>query len=172
MQHYHLVLLPMPCSISISVRPFAMISLKSVLCGAAALTLSAAALAAPPPAVSISDAWSRATVQGQPTGSAFMTIKANRDVEIVGVTSAIANTTQLHEMSMNGSTMTMRQMESLPIKAGQSVTLSPDGMHVMLFGLKSTLRPGDHFPVILSVKLPDQSLQSETVQVEVRPLAQ
>jgi copper(I)-binding protein len=75
-------------------------------------------------------------------------------------------------MSMNGSTMTMRQMESLPIKQGQSVTLSPSGMHVMMFGLKSTLHAGDHFPVVLSVKLPDQTVQNETVQVEVRPLGQ
>ena len=99
-----------------------------------------------------------------------MTIKANQDAEIVGLSSAVANTTQLHEMSMNGSTMTMRQMESLLIKAGQVVTLSPSGMHVMMFGLKSTLKPGDHFPLVLSVKLADQTVQSETVQVEVRPL--
>jgi copper(I)-binding protein len=141
-------------------------------CGTAALALSAAAFGASPPPVSITDAWSRATVQGQPTGSAFMTIKANRDVEIVGVSSTVASTAQLHEMSMNGSTMTMRQMESLPIKQGQSVTLSPSGMHVMMFGLKSTLHAGDHFPVVLSVKLPDQTVQNETVQVEVRPLGQ
>jgi copper(I)-binding protein len=141
------------------------------LCGAAVLALSASAFGAPA-ALSISDAWSRATVQGQPTGSAFMTIKANSDAEIVSVSSAVATTTQLHEMSMNGSTMTMRPMESLPLKAGQSVTLSPGGMHIMMFGLKSTLHPGDHFPVVVSVKLPDQSVQSETVQVEVRPLGQ
>ena len=101
-----------------------------------------------------------------------MTIKANRDAEIVSVASAVANTTQLHEMSMNGSTMTMRPMESLPIKAGETVALSPGGMHVMMFGLKSNLHPGDHFPVVLSFKLADQSVQSETVQVEVRPLGQ
>lgn len=158
----------MSCSTSIPVVP--VLPLRW-LCKAAVLAVSASAFGAPP-ALSISNAWSRATVQGQPTGSAFMTIKANSDAEIVGVSSAVANTTQLHEMSMTGSTMTMRPIQSLPIKSGDTVTLSPGGMHVMMFGLKSTLHPGDHFPVVLSVKLPDQSVQSETVQVEVRPLGQ
>jgi copper(I)-binding protein len=126
-------------------------------------------LAATPEPVEISNAWARATVEGQPTGSAFMTILAHANVSIVGAESPAAQTVQLHEMAMQGSTMTMRELPRLDMKAGDRVTLDPGARHIMLFGLKGQLKAGEHFPVTLLVQQ-GTTTTKQTVEVEVRPL--
>ena len=39
--------------------------------------------------------------------------------------------------------MRMRRIEKIEVPAGETVTLKPGGLHVMLIGLKQTLEPGD-----------------------------
>ena len=44
----------------------------------------------------------------------------------------------------------MRPVGPLPIEPGKPVTLAPGGYHIMLSGLKRTLKQGDNFPITLS----------------------
>ena len=46
--------------------------------------------------------------------------------------------------------MRMRPLAAIGIPAGQTVTLSPGGMHIMLLGLGQPLREGQTFPLTLS----------------------
>jgi periplasmic copper chaperone A len=46
--------------------------------------------------------------------------------------------------------MRMRPLAAIDIPAGQTVTLSPGGMHIMLLGLTQPLREGQSFPLTLS----------------------
>ncbi len=135
---------------------------------ALSFAVSSASQAASSP-LAITNAWARATVEGQPTGAAFMTISAHDNVSIVGLESPAAQTVQLHEMTMQGSTMTMRDLPRLDLKAGDSVTLDPAGRHVMLFGLKGPLKAGDHFPVTLVIQEGGATIR-QSVEVAVRPL--
>jgi periplasmic copper chaperone A len=38
----------------------------------------------------------------------------------------------------------------VPVKAGGSAQFKPDGMHIMLLGLKHPLKAGDSFPLTLT----------------------
>jgi len=53
-------------------------------------------------------------------------------------------------MSMEGGVMRMRPLTAIDIPAGQTVTLSPGGTHIMLLGLTQPLREGQSFPLTLS----------------------
>jgi periplasmic copper chaperone A len=46
--------------------------------------------------------------------------------------------------------MRMRPLATIDIPAGQTVTLSPGGMHIMLLDLAQPLREGQSFPLTLS----------------------
>jgi len=55
----------------------------------------------------------------------------------------------------------MRPITDVPVKAGGSAEFKPDGMHIMLLGLKHPLKAGDHFPLTLTFE------KAGTVQTRV-----
>ncbi|MFO1308588.1 MAG: copper chaperone PCu(A)C [Burkholderiales bacterium] len=115
----------------------------------------AAALAAAPAAlaqVAVSDAWVRGTVAGQKATGAFMQLKADADVSLVGASSPVAGIVEIHEMKMDAGVMRMSAISALPLPAGKAVELKPGGYHVMLMALKAPLKEGDTVPVTLTFK--------------------
>jgi copper(I)-binding protein len=119
----------------------------------AALLLSAASLAfAQSSAIQIDKPWARATPGGATTGAAYMTIdnKSNIADRLIGASSNVAKTLQIHEMKVVNGIMKMREIAGgLAVPAGGSVTLKPGGYHVMLIGLNKPLKQGDKFPLTL-----------------------
>lgn len=130
-------------------------SRRSVMAAAAAaLTLAAQAhaqaQAANPAVPKAHAAWARPTVQGQAGGGGYLTITGgNTPDRLVGVSARIAKSVELHAMEMDGNMMRMRQIDAIPVPAGQTVELKPGGMHVMFVGLTQTLKKGAHFPLTL-----------------------
>jgi copper(I)-binding protein len=100
----------------------------------------------------ISAPWARATPKGASVGGGYMTI-TNTGTEpdrLVGGSTDIAKSFQVHEMKMDGGVMKMRELAGgLEIKPGQTVTLDPSGYHVMFVGLKDQLKQGGHFKATL-----------------------
>jgi copper(I)-binding protein len=47
--------------------------------------------------------------------------------------------------------MKMRRIERIELPAGETVTLAPGELHVMLIGLKRGLNPGDQVELTLSL---------------------
>lgn len=90
--------------------------------------------------IEVKDAWARATVAGQKATGAFMKLTAKNDTQLVGVSSAVAGISEVHEMKMDAGVMKMRAVEGgLSLPAGKTVELKPGGYHVMLMDLKSPL---------------------------------
>jgi copper(I)-binding protein len=46
--------------------------------------------------------------------------------------------------------MRMRQVSSIDVPAGGTVSLQPGGLHIMLIDLKEPLRQGETFPLTLT----------------------
>jgi hypothetical protein len=69
--------------------------------------------------------------------------------QLVGVSTPVAMTAEVHETSNDSGVMKMRPVASVPIPAGQSVTFAPGGTHIMLTGLKQRLLAGQSFPLTL-----------------------
>lgn len=120
--------------------------------------------------VAVLDPWVRGTVPAQKTTGAFMQLKSATDVALVGVSSPAASVAELHEMKMDGSTMRMGAVKRLDLPAGQIVTLSPGGYHVMLMGLKAQVREGDKVPVTLTFEDKAGRRFTMDVQAPVRAL--
>jgi copper(I)-binding protein len=99
----------------------------------------------------IENAYTRATVPGQQVGTGYMKID-NRGIadQLIAVSSPTAGEVQLHEMSMAGDVMKMRQVKDIPIPAGGSVELKPGGMHLMFMNLRGPFTAGEWIPVKLT----------------------
>ena len=104
-------------------------------------------------ALEIGNPWARATPQTAPTGGGYLTVK-NTGTEpdrLLSVSSPAASAVQVHEMKMDGSIMRMREVDHpLEIKPGQTVTLAPGGLHLMMMGLKAPLKQGEKVPLTLA----------------------
>ena len=117
---------------------------------AAALT-TACAVSAFAQNVTVTDAWARATVQGQKATGAFMKITAKDNAMLVGVSSPVAGLAEIHEMKMEKDVMKMAALPNgLDLPAGKAVELKPGGYHVMLMDLKAPLAKDTTVPVTLT----------------------
>jgi copper(I)-binding protein len=94
--------------------------------------------------------WARATPGHAENGAAYLTIVSPTADRLTAVSSPVAKKAELHTMSMEGGVMRMRPLAAIDIPAGQTVTLSPGGMHIMLLGLTQPLHQGQSFPLTLS----------------------
>ena len=140
-------------------------SVRLALLGAGLLA-SAAAFAQ----VTVQDAWVRGTVPGQTSSGAFMTLQAADGAKLVGVSTPVAGTAEIHEMKMEGNVMRMRAVQSLDLPKGQTVQLKPGGYHVMLMDLKQPLAKDTTVPITLKVELADKRVVEQKVDAKVRDL--
>ena len=101
--------------------------------------------------LSIISPWSRELPPVAPNGAAYFRVE-NRGTSadrIISAHSPIAERAELHVHEMNGSMMTMRQVQAVEVPAQGEVRFEPEGLHVMLFGLKRPLVGGERFPLVL-----------------------
>ncbi len=114
--------------------------------------------------------WVRGTVAGQNATGAFMTIVSSQDLSLVGASSPLAKTVEIHEMAMEGGVMRMRALKSLELPAGKRVEFKPGGYHIMLLGLAKPLAAGETVPIELTLVAKDKKFVRQSVSAEVREL--
>jgi copper(I)-binding protein len=113
--------------------------------------------------IHIAQPWSRATPKGASSGAGYMTItnKGSAPDKVNCVSSDASAQCQIHTMTMEDGVMKMRPVEGgLEIKPGETVTLKPGGLHMMLLDLKHPLEQGQ------SVKATLKFDHAGTVDVE------
>lgn len=102
--------------------------------------------------VSAEGANAYATAQGATTGAIFLTLH-NSGAEpdrLIGASTIVAPTVEIHENTVAADgTMQMNKVEGVDVPAGQQVSLSPNGYHIMLMGLSAPLVQGQSFDVTL-----------------------
>lgn len=131
-----------------------MSGMRTVLALAALLLSVAASPAADVKvgALQISAPWARATPKGAAIGGGYLKITNTGTTpdRLTGGSTAIAANLEVHEMSMSGGTMKMRQLSNgLEIKPGETVELKPGGLHIMFVKLNQQLQQGQHFKATL-----------------------
>jgi periplasmic copper chaperone A len=97
--------------------------------------------------------WARASLGGVKNAIVYgaMVNEGPDAVKIVGGTTPVASRVEFHIHAMDGSVMTMRQLDSIDLKAGETATLKPGGLHIMLIDLKRPLKEGESFPLTLTL---------------------
>lgn len=105
---------------------------------------------AQPAAVRAEQPWARATAPRQTVGGVYVTLTSPIDDRLVSASSPVAGHAEVHEMTMDGNVMRMRELaDGLRLPAGRAVALAPGGYHIMLLDLKQPLVAGQAIPVQL-----------------------
>jgi copper(I)-binding protein len=118
--------------------------------------------------ITVSDAWARATMPGQPVSAAYMQLRSDADAKLVGVSSSVVPQVEVHEMKMEGDVMIMREVKALDLPKGKTVTLEPGGFHIMLMNLKQPIAAGEVIPLTLMI---ESGGKKQTVEVKAEARA-
>jgi len=115
-------------------------------------------------AIAVEAAWARETAASARTGGVFLTLVNHTDApdRLIAGSSEAAAAVALHSHIIDGEVMRMRQVEAVELPAGETVTLEPGGLHIMLIDLKAPLREGSTIPLTLNFE------RAGEVAVEVR----
>jgi hypothetical protein len=101
----------------------------------------------------IENLYARPTVPMQRSGGAYLVIEnKGKDADkLVAVSSPIAQSVQIHTMSMQGDVMKMREVDGVELKPASKIEMAPGhGYHLMMIGLRQPLKAGDKFPMTLT----------------------
>lgn len=101
----------------------------------------------------LTEPFTRETLPNAPVAGGYVTIMnmGEADDTLIAATSAIAGSTEIHSMEMDGDIMRMREVEGgLTIPAGETVVLQPGGFHLMFMQLNQPLVEGETVSVTLT----------------------
>ena len=101
----------------------------------------------------ISQPWSRATPKGAAVAGGYLKITNTGTTpdRLLGGSTDIAKGLEVHEMSMDGGVMKMRQLkDGLAIAPGATVELKPGSYHIMLVNLTRPLAKGERIKASLN----------------------
>ncbi|MBO0737235.1 MAG: copper chaperone PCu(A)C [Alphaproteobacteria bacterium] len=92
--------------------------------------------------------WARATLGQALNSTVYFTIVSSTTDRLTAISSPVAKKAELHTISIGG-VISMRPLAAMDIPAGQTITLTPGGIHIMLQGLTRPFREGETFPLML-----------------------
>jgi periplasmic copper chaperone A len=114
--------------------------------------------------------WVRGTVSQQKATAMFVQLTSAQGGRVVAASSPVAGVVEIHEMAMEGNVMRMRAVPALELPAGKVVVLQPQGLHVMLMGLKQPLKVGETVAVTLEIESKEGKRESLKITAPVRAL--
>ena len=115
------------------------------LLGLFALPVSVLAQSVSKGDIVIDHPWTRATPEGATVGAGYLKISNNGKTSdrLIGGTLEDAGKVEVHEMTMDGDVMKMRQLtDGLEIKPGATVELKPGSYHLMFMDLRKPIMEG------------------------------
>jgi copper(I)-binding protein len=116
--------------------------------------------------IKIEHPWARATAASGQTGVVYLKLENDGTVpdRLVAAASPAADTVELHTNLMENGMMMMREVKAIDLGPDAPVVLAPDGLHIMLIGLKEPLVKGKRFPLTLTF----EKAGSVTVEVAIQ----
>lgn len=92
----------------------------------------------------VTDAWMRLSpIEGNPAAGYFTIKGGEEDNRLLSITSPKVASIEFHDMSMKDGMMEMKRIDDgIAIPAHGTVSFSPAGMHAMMFGIASEVKPG------------------------------
>ncbi|MEM7728716.1 MAG: copper chaperone PCu(A)C [Pseudomonadota bacterium] len=86
-------------------------------------------------AITVSDAYILAPLVGRDVTAGYFTARNDgAAAALVSASSTVASEIELHTHTMTDGVMRMREVARIDMAAGETVTLEPGGLHLMLFG--------------------------------------
>lgn len=131
--------------------------------GAGAAAAGAGVVAATADGIAAVDPWARVAIMPEPpaegpappvNSAAYLVLRngtADADA-LLAVETPVADTAEIHNVTMDDGVMRMRAVDSVAVPAGGQTALEPGGFHVMLIGLRKPLQEGDSVPLTLRLR--------------------
>jgi copper(I)-binding protein len=96
-----------------------------------------------PATIDAENPWVRLpAVAGRPASGYFTLHGGAQPTRLVSVSADLAIRTEMHRSMATGGTMTMQPVRNLPLPAHGEIRFAPGGLHLMIFGLDPSLKPG------------------------------
>ena len=116
--------------------------------------------------LAVTNAWSRTTPPGVTVGVVYFTLKndTGKSDRLLKLSVPVASKVQVHRTEILDGIARMREVAVLHVDAGQILEFEPNGMHVMLMGLRKPLVEGQKFDLELLFEVAGP----RTVKVAVR----
>ena len=126
----------------------ALVAMPLAACGSESGDTDAASEAA----ITVTDAWVRAT-EGPMTGSfGIISNASDADVTVVAATTTASEMTELHEVVMIDGEMKMQEkQDGFVVPAGGEHVLEPGADHVMVMNMDEPVLPGDEVEITLEL---------------------
>jgi copper(I)-binding protein/putative intracellular protease/amidase len=133
-------------------------------------SLSAKVVAASQPGpdkLVVRDAWIQEMPASKPLTAAHMVIDnvSGKDTALIGARAGIAGAVELHRAEMDNGMMRMHKLDRIPVPIGKTDLTGE--LHIMLIGLKATLKEGDQ--VALTLQFENSVSKTVMVPVKKRP---
>ena len=117
---------------------FTLILISSFAFGADEITVSKAIIKMPRPGVDVT--------------AGFATVEATSDLKVIEVSNKNFKKIELHSMKMANGVMEMRKLTNPKLGPNSPLILSPGNDHLMLFGIKEKLVPGENLDLTFVFK--------------------
>ncbi len=110
-----------------------------------------AALPASAGELTVTNAWSRTTPPGVTVGVVYFTLRndTGKSDRLLKLSTPVASKVEVHRTEIKDGIARMREVSILHVDAGQALEFAPNGMHLMLMGLKQPLVEGRSFDLEL-----------------------
>ena len=122
--------------------------------------------------VTVSNAWTRATVPGQESAALQFSITSQEEAQLEAISIPVAGVAEIHSMTHDNGMMKMHAIEFLPLPAGKMVDLGASGNHVMLLNLKRQLKAGESLPFTVTVLFADKRKATVKAKARVKSLTE
>jgi copper(I)-binding protein len=106
----------------------------------------------PRSAITIENAWARATPPGSTVASVYARVESKQADEIVAVATPVAERVEMHVTSEANGTMRMRPVQSVALQPDEPVSFQAGGLHMMLIGLHEPLAAGTSLPLTFTFR--------------------
>jgi periplasmic copper chaperone A len=103
--------------------------------------------------LTIKNAFTRPTLGAATVAVGYVTVVNNgkTDDRLIGASSDISDTTEIHESKMANGVMEMHEVkDGLAIPAGATVALQPGSYHIMFVGIKEAVKAGSEIHAVLN----------------------
>lgn len=99
------------------------------------------------------DAWARVPLPSKTETALYVVVEnhSSQKRTIVSVSSDSGTAAEMHQMQMVKMSMVMTPINQVSIPARGKTSFNPNGMHIMVYGLKSRPVPGDTVNVTLKL---------------------
>lgn len=96
--------------------------------------------------------WSREMAPGAKSAAIYgeFVNRGADDLVIEFITSDVAGMLMIHRSVLENGMMKMRHVDQLLIQPGETLELTPGGLHIMLSGMKRELQESDSFDIVIT----------------------